>query len=65
MHELDARAKTAPIRSGRVVRTGIVMGRQPVSVDGAHRAEFRLNLLGRLGLHENASDQDADDTSVR
>ena len=37
------------------------MSRQPVSVGGrADATEFRQELLGRLGLKENASDQEVE-----
>jgi cytochrome c-type biogenesis protein CcmH/NrfG len=58
MRELKAHA----VRSERN-RAGEIMGQHPVSAGNHARAEqFRSELLGRLGLTSNASDQDVETT---
>src|SRR5665647_2323272 len=57
MTRAEAPAATYRERNG----AGNIMSRQPVSVEGrADAAELRNELLGRLGLRENASDADVE-----
>jgi len=57
MTRAEAPAATYRERNG----AGNIMSRQPVSVEGrADAAQLRNELLGRLGLRENASDADVE-----
>jgi tetratricopeptide (TPR) repeat protein len=57
MTRAEAPAATNRERNG----AGNIMSRQPVSVEGrADAAELRNELLGRLGLRDDASDQDVE-----